>query len=213
MKIETFVFNPFMENTYLLYDGNNREAALIDAGCLYPEEQRKLAGFIEQKGLHLTCLLNTHLHLDHQFGNAYVTKNYGVKPQAAQADEFLISRLKEQTAAFGLVDVALEEQMLGDYLYDGQILNLCGTTCEVIVTPGHSPGGVCFYFPQEQIVFTGDSLFAGGIGRTDLPGGNYEELIRRLQQRIMVLPDATTVYCGHGPQTTIGIEKQTNPYL
>lgn len=213
MQIKQFIFNPIQVNTYLLYNEDTHQAAIIDAGCLGEEEEAELGKFIDENGLKVQYLLNTHLHLDHQFGNAFVTQHYGVLPLAAEADEPLVKTVRHYAAAFGLDDNLVKEQALGGYLQDGEELNICGYSCQVIATPGHTPGGVCFYFPDEKILFTGDTLFAGGIGRADLPGGNYTTLIQSLQKRIMTLPEDTKIYCGHGPESSIGYEKQMNPFL
>ncbi len=213
MQIKTFIFNPIQVNTYVLYDPDSLDCAIIDAGCLGAEEENELAKFIDEKGLKVNYLLNTHLHLDHQFGNAFVTERYGVKPLAAEADEPLVRTVRHYAAAFGLNDDLVREQALGGYLKDGDVMRICGAECHIIATPGHTPGGVCFYFPKLKLLFTGDTLFAGGIGRADLPGGNYGTLIRSIQQGLLTLPDDTQIYCGHGPVSSIGDEKQMNPYL
>ena len=213
MQIKTFIFNPIQVNTYVLYNPESQKCAIIDAGCLGEAEENELAKFIDENGLRVEYLLNTHLHLDHQFGNAFVAERYGVKPLAAEADEPLTRTVRHYAAAFGLNDDLVKEQALGGYLQDKDVINICGEECHIIATPGHTPGGICFYFPKLKLVFTGDTLFAGGIGRADLPGGNYGSLIRSIQRGLLTLPDDTLIYCGHGPSSSIGIEKQTNPYL
>lgn len=213
MEIKTFIFNPLQVNTYVIYNSATLEAAIIDAGCFGEEEEEELRKFIDEKGLRVSNLVNTHLHLDHQFGNAYVAQQYGIKPLAAAEDEPLVRNVRHYAAAFGLDDDLVKEQTLGGYLHDGEIVTLCGEECQIIATPGHTPGGVCLYFPNQKIVFTGDTLFAGGIGRADLPGGNYATLIQSIQKRLLTLPPDTQIYCGHGPASTIAEEKQMNPYL
>lgn len=213
MNIHVLTFNPFQENTYIIYDEQTKAAAIIDAGCMFEKEQQQLENFIETNGLKVTYLLNTHLHLDHQFGNHFVASKYGVLPLASKEDEPLVNSLAEQAALFGLSRFKMESQQLGGYLEDGQILSLCGTVCHVIATPGHSPGGLCFYFPEEKVLFSGDTLFAGGIGRTDVLRGDFRQLLKSIHQRLMVLLDDVVVYCGHGPHTTIGHERIHNLYL
>ena len=177
------------------------------------QRRLQLENYIEDNCLKVKYLLNTHLHLDHQFGNHFVANKYGVLPLASKEDEPLVDTLPEQAALFGLSRFKMESQQLGGYLEDGQILQLCGTTCHVIATPGHSPGGLCFYFPEEKLLFSGDTLFAGGIGRTDVLRGDFRQLLKSIHQRLMVLPDETVVYCGHGSHTTIGHERIHNLYL
>ena len=213
MQIKRFIFNPIQVNTYLIYNEQTHQAALIDAGCFGHEEEEELSRYIEEHKLKVEHLLNTHLHLDHQFGNAYVAQRYGILPKASEADEPLVSNVRQYAAAFGLDDELVKEQPLGTYLNDGEELDICGYKCQIIATPGHTPGGICLYFANEKTLFTGDTLFAGGIGRADLPGGDYGTLIRSLQKKIMILPDDTKIYCGHGPNSTIGEEKQMNPFL
>lgn len=213
MEIHVLTFNPFQENTYILHDEDTKEAAIIDAGCLFEMEQKQLSAYIDSNELKIRHLLNTHLHLDHQFGNRYIASSYGVLPFASKEDEPFVDTLQEQATLFGLSKFKMESQPLGGYLEDGQTLQVCGTSCQVIATPGHSPGGLCFHFPNEKILFSGDTLFAGGIGRTDILGGDLQELLMSIQQRLMALPDDTVVYCGHGPHTTIGYERVHNIYL
>ncbi len=211
MTITTFQFNPFQENTYLVSDDTG-EAVIIDCGCLYPTEEAQLKQAISTDKLVVKRLLNTHLHLDHSFGNYMVAQTFGVLPEAHQADEFLISETSKQAQLFG-IPASVREQPLGGYLNDGDMVAFGRTEFEVIHVPGHSPGGICFYCRTEQIIFVGDVLFAGGIGRTDLPQGNYADLISGIQNRLFTLPDETVVYSGHGPTTTIGSERVHNPYF
>lgn len=213
MNIRTFVVNPLQVNTYVIYNEDTHQAVIIDAGCFGKAEEEELGKFIDENGLTVQHLLNTHLHLDHQFGNAYIAHRYGVMPLAAEADAPLVNNVRHYAAAFGLDDDLVQEQPLGGYLTDGEVLDVCGYPCEVIATPGHTPGGLCFYFPSEKILFTGDTLFQGSIGRADLPGGHYATLTQSIQKRLMILPDDTTIYCGHGPSSSIGQEKQINPFI
>lgn len=200
-----------MENTYVVFD-DTKEAVIIDAGCMYQSEKEQLRQYVEYAQLSIKYVLNTHLHIDHQCGNAFVYDAFGKQPLAHAADAFMIEKLPQQAAAFG---ISLEDrsQSLGGFLTDGQNIKFGNTQLKVICTPGHSEGGVCFYNEAEGVLFSGDTLFQGSIGRADLPGGNYAQLISSIRERLLCLPDATTVYSGHGQTTTIGYEKEYNPYL
>ena len=211
MYIETFVCNPFMENTYLVYD-DTAACVVIDAGCLTDVERNRLQQTIEKHHLKLEHVLNTHLHLDHVFGNGFLYQTYHLAPEAHREDEFLLSQLHAQAALFG-VPFNEKVQPIGSYLEDCDHVAFGNSSFEVIHVPGHSPGSICFYSRDDQIIFVGDVLFRGSIGRTDLPKGNFEQLIHGIQHRLLVLPDETKVYSGHGIVTTIGQEKAENPYL
>lgn len=211
MTIKIFTFNPFQENTYLIYD-DNKNAAIIDAGCMTEIEKNTLSKFISEQELQVKRILNTHLHIDHQFGNRYVSEKYDLKPEAAKEDEFLLERIAEQSKMFGL-PAQEKPQEIGSYIEDNQEIKIGDISLKAIHAPGHSPGSMCLYAEKEGVLFAGDVLFHGSIGRTDLPQGDYATLIRSITNRLLVLPDETVVYCGHGPATTIGNEKINNPYL
>lgn len=211
MTIKTFIFNPFQENTYLLFDETN-EAVIIDAGCIIEYENKQLKRFIEENNLTLKRVLNTHLHLDHQFGNKYLFDNFGIAPEANLEDEFLLEKVVEQAASFGL-KIHGNEQKLIRYIQDNEELKFGNTTIKALHVPGHSPGSIAFYLENEGVLFSGDVLFKGSIGRTDLPKGDYATLITSITNKLLPLPDSTVVYSGHGPTTTIGEEKINNPYL
>ena len=211
MTIKTFTFNPIQENTYLVYDETN-EAVVIDAGCLSEIEKRALKNYITDNNLTLKRVLNTHLHFDHQFGNKFLYTTYGIKPEACKADEYLLENVIAQTRSFG-VEINEEAQTIGDYITDGQDLKFGNTTLKALHVPGHSPGSMALYAEKEGVVFSGDVLFRGSIGRTDLPKGDYATLIQSITNKLLPLPDSTVVYSGHGPSTTIGFEKKNNPFL
>lgn len=211
MIIKTFTFNPFQENTYVLHD-ETKEAVIIDAGCLSEVEKRSLNDYFEDNKLTLKRLLNTHLHLDHQFGNKYVTETFGLKPEACQEDEFLLENVVSQARSFGL-PINEEAQALGGYITENQEIIFGDTILKAIHAPGHSPGSMVFYSEKDGVMFVGDVLFRGSIGRTDLPKGNYATLINSITKKLLPLPDSTVVYSGHGPTTSIGDEKKNNPYL
>lgn len=211
MKIKKFEFNNFPVNSYLLYDETGR-AALIDCGCIYPEEQAALTRFIRENNLTLTNLLCTHLHLDHILGNPFIRHTYGLEPEAHPADITGLPTPEQQAAAFGmrLPDASVP---VGRELKEGEVIRFGNTTLSVIHVPGHSPGSVVFYNAKNKAAFAGDVLFYGSIGRSDLWGGDQEELIEGIKDKLFRLPDETVVYPGHGPETTIGFEKQHNPFL
>lgn len=213
LEIKQFTVNPFQENTYIVWDSGSRDAAIIDCGALFPEEERSIDAFVTEKSLNIRHIVNTHLHLDHSFGNAWASTRFGIKPVAAQADEFLIAHIRQHAVAFGLPADMVHEFRLGGYISDNDVITIGDTKMRVIATPGHTPGGVCLYCEADEVLFAGDTLFEESIGRTDLPGGSHTDLIRSIQERLMPLPDETKVLCGHGPATTIGHERHYNPFI
>lgn len=212
MKIKQIPNNPFQENTYVVWDEATMEAAIVDCGALFPQEEERIDVFVNDNNLKIKHILNTHLHLDHCFGNAWAAERYGVLPMAHEDDETLLARMGEQARMFGL-PFEVRTEKLGGYLKDGDVLTLGENRIEVIHTPGHSRGGLCFYIPSAGWLISGDSLFEGSIGRTDLEGGSYATLIKSITERLMTLPEDTVVYPGHGSYTTIGDEKKSNPFL
>lgn len=212
MKIKTFITNPLQENTYLLIDEESKKCVVVDAGFLFDYEEEEFSKYLEDNALELVGILNTHLHLDHCFGNDFLYKKYGLKAKADKKDESNLNMLKSYAQVFG-IPYNGDVQGLDSYLNDGDEITFGKTSLKVISVPGHSAGGVGFYNEKDGVLIIGDSLFKGSIGRTDLPGGDYGTLISSLSKRIMTLPDNTTVYPGHGPSTTIAFEKQYNPYL
>lgn len=211
MIIKTFTFSPFQENTYIVHDETN-EAIIIDPGCLSDNEKQLLKLYFDENKLKIKRLINTHLHLDHQFGNKYVYDTFGVKPEAGQEDEFLLENVVAQTRSFGF-QIEEQAQPLGAYIVDNQEIKFGNSILKAIHVPGHSPGSMAFYSEKDAVLFTGDVLFQGSIGRTDLPKGDYATLILSITKKLLPLPDSTVVYCGHGSSTTIGNEKKNNPYL
>lgn len=212
MIIRAFAFSPFQENTYILHDETG-EAVIIDAGCFDDGENKVLKRYIDSNSLTVKRLLNTHLHIDHQFGNKYAAETFGILPEAGEEDEFLLTDIASKAARFGFAYSNEQTQKLGAYITDNQEIKFGNTVLKAIHVPGHSPGSMAFYAEKEGVLFAGDVLFKGSIGRTDLERGDYATLIRSITNRLLPLPDATVVYCGHGPATTIGDEKVSNPYL
>jgi len=211
MKVKLFVFSPFQENTYLLISEDN-ECILIDPGCFEQEEKERLKAYLEENKLVLKRVLNTHLHIDHAFGNSFLFHQYGIAAEAHQADEFLLERMTQQAEMFGIGGVD-DVTPLGNYLNEGDKIKVGDIELEVLHVPGHSPGSLVYYAPKNGYVFVGDVLFQGSIGRTDLPKGNYNELISGIRSKLLTLPDGTVVFSGHGPRTTIGEERRYNPFL
>lgn len=210
LKIKSFVFSPIQENTYLLYN-EFKQCAIIDPGCYFDAEKEQMAGFIEQNGLIPEMLLNTHCHLDHVFGNKYVSEKWGLTLQLHQKELPVL----EYAPTSGLVWNMPFDNYTGSFLHfkEGDTLRLGDDALQVIEAPGHSPGHVCFYCKEQGFVIGGDVLFQRSIGRTDLPGGDHQTLLNSIRQKLFVLPDETVVYSGHGPATTIGEEKAGNPFL
>ena len=211
MKIKKFEFNMFPVNCYVLSDETN-EAVIIDPGCFYEEETEILRKYVESHDLHVKHLLNTHLHVDHIFGNPFIYKTFGLLAEAHQADEFWLEKASAQAQMFGL---RLPEPTvpLGGYLNDGDKVYFGQITLQVIHVPGHSPGSIVFYNEQDRCMFSGDTLFHGSIGRADLKGGNFDDLRNNIRNKLFTLPPETKVYPGHGDSTTIESELNNNPFF
>ena len=212
LKLDSFVFNPFAENTYVVYDDNTKECVIIDPGCSTAGEEGELFGFIDSHRLKPLMAINTHGHIDHIVGNTAVKKRYGI-PVAAHPNvknDFLRSR--QQAQLFGMSFMG-EGELPDRDLEDGEVIKVGESTLEVICTPGHAMGSISLYAEMEGWVFTGDALFCRSIGRTDFPGGNYEQLRTNIIERLLHLPDDTEVYSGHGESTTIFDERKFNMYL
>lgn len=212
MKVSRFIFNMFGVNCYVLWDPDTREAAIVDPGMADRAECDALDDFLTRNKLHATQLIDTHMHLDHIFGNLYVKERYGLPVRAAKADEFLGLTLNDQAARFRL-PVKAEDHGIDMELKDGDVLHVGGEELRVLAVPGHSPGSIALYAPESGFVITGDALFAGSIGRTDLPGGDFATLVGSIRDKLMKLPPETVVLPGHGDETTIGRELKSNPYI
>jgi glyoxylase-like metal-dependent hydrolase (beta-lactamase superfamily II) len=210
LKIKSFVFSPIQENTYLLYN-DMKQGIIIDPGCYFPEENDVLRSFITQSAITPQMLLNTHCHLDHVFGNKFVAETYGLTLQLHEKEK----RMLELAPASGLMYNMPFDSYTGEFIYlkGGDTLLLGEDELKVIEAPGHSPGHICFYSAKQNFIISGDVLFNRSIGRTDLPGGDHELLLKNIREKLFVLPDETVVYSGHGPVTTIGEEKKYNPFL
>ena len=212
MKHISFTFNPLQENTYLLWDEQTLEAAIVDAGCWNRQEEQLLEGSIKAHGLKLKYVLQTHAHFDHTFGLPFVWRTFGLKPVFHVDEAETYREMPGMAAQFGL-NIGGGMPPIGQLLNDGDTLRLGQTAIRLIHTPGHTPGSSSFYIPDAQLVLCGDTLFQGSIGRTDLPGGNFEAEMDSIKNKLFSLPEETTVLCGHGPNTTIGWERQHNYYI
>ena len=206
LNIECFVFNSISVNTFVIYN-ESKDCVIVDPGNCNLREDLKLFNFIEDFQLRPIMILNTHAHIDHILGNRSTADKYNI-PLAAHPDgREYYKTAHAYAAAFGMNYNAEDTLYPSIDLYDGQVINIGDDELEVIFTPGHAKGSCCFYCEKQDFVITGDTLFCRGIGRTDLPGGSYRELMESLRNRLFKLPEETVCFCGHGPETTIGEEK------
>jgi len=210
INIKIFVFNAFQENTFLLFD-ETKECVIIDAGCNEEVEFSQIDEFIKENNLVLKSIINTHCHIDHIMGNSYLVNKYKVQSIAHKEDLPLIERSKDMAAAFGF-DVQ-EPPIPNQFVNEGDEIRFGNTVLNVKHVPGHSPGSIALYNDIEKFVIVGDVLFAGGIGRTDLPGGDYDTLIASIKDKLFTLNGDVVVYPGHGESTTIAQEKESNPFF
>jgi len=210
LQIQSFIFSPIQENTYILYN-ELKECIIIDPGSYFDEEKDAMKTFIEQKQLVPKMLLNTHSHLDHVFGNKFIAETYGLKLQLHEKEKAVL----EFAPVSGLKYNMPFDNYTGEliFLKEGDKIILGTDELEIFETPGHSPGHIIFYCRKQNFVISGDVLFQRSVGRTDLPGGNHQTLLNSINKKLLVLPDETKVYSGHGAVTTIGEEKKYNPFL
>ncbi|WP_295716804.1 MBL fold metallo-hydrolase [Mucilaginibacter sp.] len=209
-EVKSFVNNPYQENTYILYDETG-ECVIIDPGMYTATEQNVVVNFIKDNNLTPVLLLNTHCHIDHVLGNKFVFDKYGLKPKFHEGELPVLAAVVAYAPQMGIryeVSPIPEE-----YLPETGTIKFGNTELELIFAPGHSPAHLCFYDKAANILIGGDVLFRMSIGRTDLPGGNFAQLMDNIETKLFALPDDCTVYPGHGPETTIGFEKQNNPFL
>ena len=210
IQIKSFVFNPFQENTYIVWD-ETKEALVIDPGCSDPSERQELSDFITTEGLKVVKLLNTHCHIDHVLGNFFVQKTYGVSLHVHEKDIPVLKAVKTYAPNYGFPDY--QEVEVEVVLKEATEITFGNSSFEVLFVPGHAPGHVAFVNKEQKICISGDVLFRGSIGRTDLPGGNFEILVNSIEQQLFPLGDDMVVYSGHGVSTTIGYERQWNPFV
>jgi hydroxyacylglutathione hydrolase len=211
IEIESFTFSPFSENTFVLFD-ETKECIIFDPGCYEPQERNKLKEFIHQNGLKPVRLINTHCHLDHVFGNQFVATTYSLVVEAHKGEIPVLARFIPTCQMYGIPNVQ-DSPKIEKFIEDGDVITFGNTSLKTMLTPGHSPASLSFYCEAAAIVIVGDVLFHESIGRTDLPGGNFDTLIQSIKKHLFTLPDETIVYSGHGPTTTIRHEKEYNPFI
>jgi len=210
LSIKSFLFNPVQENTYVISDEKGA-CCIIDPGCYYAEERKELTDYIKLNKLTPKYLLNTHCHLDHIFGNKFVAERYHLPLYLHPQEKIVLDLGPASGIRWGLPFENYAGELV--FIEENEAIILGNYKFTVLFTPGHSPGSVSYYCEQQQFVLSGDVLFREGIGRTDLPGGDYDTLIASIREKLFTLPEAVAVYSGHGPQTTIGYEIANNPFL
>ncbi len=211
MQVKKFTFNPWQENSYLLYDETG-ECAFLDMGCTSDEDYKELDDFIEDKSLTVKYIINTHLHIDHILGNYKLKKAYNVPVLAHENDEFLLENAETFAEQIGF-KLQNPPPAIDKYIDEGDELSIGDFKLQMFHIPGHTPGSLVFYNAKDGILLSGDVIFYESIGRTDLIYGNHSALIKGITSKILRLPDDTVVYPGHGPKTTIEHEKCSNPFL
>jgi glyoxylase-like metal-dependent hydrolase (beta-lactamase superfamily II) len=210
LYLDQFTFNPFQENTYLLYN-ENKECIIIDPGCFDSDEEQQLVRHLQTNGLKPTKIVNTHCHLDHVFGVNFIQSAFKIPFYTHPLEELVLAAAPEIGKRYGVPCQPLLEKPL--WISEKETLTLGDEQLQILFTPGHSPGSISFYHAASHLLISGDVLFKGSIGRTDLPGGNFSELEQSIRSQLYTLPDQTKVYSGHGPVTTIGEEKRSNPFV
>ena len=211
ITVQAFTFNPFQENTYVLFD-ETKECVIIDPGCYEKTEQETLKNFIEENNLTPVKLINTHCHIDHVLGNKFVADTWGLDLEMHELDLPLLHSVKDYCTAYGFTNYkqSPEPKIL---LKEGEHITFGNSSLDILFTPGHAPGHITLHSTEQNFVIAGDVLFQTSIGRTDLPGGDYDTLIESIKTVLLPLVDDTQVFCGHGPSTTIGFERANNPFL
>ena len=210
LQVHTRTFNPFEENTYII-SNDAGECLIFDPGCYDKFEQEELVSFLHDLSLTPVRLINTHCHIDHILGNAFVAKTFGIGLEIHRGELPVLKAGAVVAGMYGIVYDPSPEPV--KYLEEGNEVEFGGVRLKILFTPGHSPASICFYNATDGWLIGGDVLFYESIGRTDLPGGDYDMLISSIRNKIFTLPDDTVVYPGHGPQTTVGYEKMFNPFL
>lgn len=212
MKVAKFEFSLFGINTYVVSDPATGKCAVIDPGMIDAEEEEALSNYISRMGLTVEHVINTHLHIDHAIGVKYARDLFKAPVSAHRADTALGKRMQQQADMFGLA-ARVDSVAVNSYVEDGDTISIGEGKLHVLHVPGHSPGSIALYDKEDGFVITGDALFSGSIGRTDLPGGDMQTLLKAIREKLLPLPDSTVVYPGHGPATTIGRERHGNPFL
>ena len=211
MKIKIFPFNQFLENTIVLSDSTN-ECIIIDPGCYNNEEKQILENYIITNNLKPVKLINTHCHIDHILGNNFVSSNWDIDLEINKNDLNLLNESNQIAKIYGFVDYENSPNPK-IFLTEGDMVNFGNSELKVIFTPGHAPGHISLYSSKDNFIISGDVIFKNSIGRTDLPGGDFNTLIETINNKILSLDDNVIIYCGHGPITTVGDERKNNPFL
>ena len=211
MEIHQITFNTFQENTFILWD-NTGDCIIIDPGCYEKNEELELVDFINKNNLNPVKLINTHCHIDHILGNKFVSEKWDLELYMNKIDLPLLEGAGDIAKMYGFKNYK-GSPYPKHYLEEGDILEFGESKLEILFTPGHAPGHICLFNKEEGFIVSGDVLFNGSIGRTDLPGGDFDTLIESIKTKLMTLQDETIVYCGHGPSTSIGRERLSNPFL
>lgn len=212
LQIKSFTLNMIEENCYVVSDETNA-AVIIDDGAYYPGEAEAINEYVQKQNLRLVRSLATHAHFDHVWGTMNLYETYGLKTDFHTDDVALYDDFEGQMQMFFRRNLPLRPAPAGILLHEGDRIPFGNHELQVIATPGHTPGGICLHCAAEQVLFSGDSLFRGSVGRTDFPGGDHQMLLDSIKSKLLTLPDETVVYPGHGPATTIKNERETNPYL
>lgn len=208
MKLKTFTFNPVQENTIVIWDEDSMDGAVVDCGAWTDDERRLLEDFVMQNGIRLKYALQTHTHFDHVLGLGWLKARFEIEPMCHFLDIDTYRGAKDMFRSFLGASAEDTYPAISMHFKDNDEIHIGSTTLLVIHTPGHTPGGVCFYSKADGLLISGDTLFAGSLGRTDLPGGDYRTEIESIVNRLLVLPEQTVVLPGHGPSTTIGRERR-----
>ena len=211
IKIQSFTFNGFQENTYVLFD-ESKKCIIIDPGCYEQNEKLELERFIVDNELEPVKLINTHCHIDHVLGNRFVAEKWSLDLEMHELDLPTLHSVKDYCQLYGFHNYE-ESPEPSTFLKEGDKIHFGNSSLDVLFTPGHAPGHIVLHSKEQHFVIGGDVLFQMSIGRTDLPGGDYDTLISSIKDKLLPLDEQTKVYCGHGPSTTIGFEKANNPFL
>jgi len=211
MEIKTFTFNQFLENTIVISDSTN-ECIIIDPGCYNDEEKKTLKNYITTNNLNPVRLINTHCHIDHILGNNFVFRNWGIDLEINEKDLDLLNNADQIAKLYGFTNYE-RSPMPKKFINEDDIINFGISELKVIFTPGHAPGHISLYSEKDNLIISGDVIFQNSIGRTDLPGGDFNTLINSIKNKILSLDDNVIIYCGHGPNTTVGNERRKNPFL
>ncbi len=211
MNIKRFVTNPIGENCYIVWD-STLEAAIIDCGAIGEQKKNKIRDFIEENSLVPRLALQTHMHFDHILGLPFLNECYGLQPMCHVMDQPVYDSAPVMASEWFGMELGILPPV-SEYLTDGQELELGNSRLQVLHTPGHTPGGIMFYFPEDKLLFSGDTLFQGSVGRADFPGSSMEQELESIRTKVLCLPDDVRIFPGHGPETSVLDERLSNPYL